>query len=121
MWMTMMDNEPRMVEITSGDWASFAEKVGGFSASLNDEEQVLLQTIITLAAAELDATAEEGSDENEDAQEFALRLHPGVNIKNRKTLVSNFKSSFSKLGLSGPEIGGPGPKLDSGVSTICIQ
>ena len=119
--MTMMDNEPKMVEITTGDWASFAEKIEGFTASLNDEEQTLLQAIITLAAAELDATAEEGSDESEDAQEFALRLHPGVNIKNRKTLAFNFKSSFPKSGLSAPRIGGPGPNADSGVSIICIQ
>ena len=45
--MTMMDNEPKMVEITTGDWVSFAEKIEGFSASLNDEEQTLLQPIIT--------------------------------------------------------------------------
>lgn len=119
--MTMMDNEPKMVEITTGDWVSFAEKIEGFSASLNDEEQTLLQTIITLAGAELDATGEEGSDENEDAEQFALRLRPGVNIKNLETLAFNFKSIFPRLGLNAPRIDGPRPTGDSDVSTICIQ
>lgn len=119
--MTMMDNEPKMVEITTGDWVSFAEKIEGFSASLNDEEQTLLQTIITLAGAELDATGEEGSDGNEDAQQFALRLRPGVNIKNLESLAFNFKSIFPKLGLNAPRIDGPRPTGDSDVSIICIQ
>ena len=117
----MMDNEPKMVEITTDDWASFAQKIKEFSASLNDEEQALLQTIMTLARAELDVTAEEEPEENQDAQEFALRLHPGVNIKNRKTLAFNFKSSFPTSRVTGTGTGESASKGDSGVSIICIQ
>ena len=91
-----MFNEQKTVEITYSDWVNFSKNLEEFFKGLSVEEKALLKTFIANAGAELDVLQELESPENDD-QGFEMKLRPGVNIQNPKTLVKNFKSSFSNL------------------------
>ena len=115
-----MFNERKIVEITYEDWVNFSKNLEEFSKGLNVEEKALLRTFIANAAAELDALQEVESLDNDD-QEFEMKLQPGVNIQNPKSLVKNFKSSFSQ---SMPDLfnsGDRSPGTPEDSSTIWIE